>query len=485
MIVVLFAVFVLLMATGGMVIIWILCGLLIIAFGWFCIMVIAPIYFWITSKFISRSNFEKSNTVKSLLTAETGVLNAIDKTPTVMNKEELISDNPFRLLGVGSSTPLQILRRKAEAVSRSAAVGLTVSIPLEAEFGAGGLSELAQSARSLANDPTMRTAYRIMWPLNDAAIPFILNGDSISSKTNFPADEIIQLNFLNAWYNFLGLQSSENASVAFQHWSNLFRNYEFQHRLEVLLQEEDNLPIDVAHTRSLEAQELVLQYLFRSVVNFSINQWNEGKYQSAVKILDVINSCKITGILKSREVLIHEAMEPVIEIGQRLSDEIQQHYTNVSDFTSGNTVSPPKELEQLEQLHKCLYSEPIVKAWNEVIEEWYLAIGWKMRNAAIDLNNDEDDTEGALQLIKDALKLARDSELKNKLLADQEDLKKILSDKKTRSYSRVFVLPKMLHTWDQSMVSDFVCMGIHLFQRIVIYFTQSIMSHYYSSQLFP
>ena len=78
-------------------------------------------------------------------------------------REPYITDNPFRLVGSGSALSQQELRRKAEATSRSALVGLNTVPPLESEFGYEDIEGLVASVRSLATAPKRRTAYRIMW----------------------------------------------------------------------------------------------------------------------------------------------------------------------------------------------------------------------------------------------------------------------------------------------------------------------------------
>ena len=152
-----------------------------------------------------KDGTETDGSVSGLCLSDPSEQNSSDARQNGANRkvrEPYITDNPFRLVGAGAAITQQQLRRKSEAISRSATVGLRTATPLETEFGSADIEDLVASVRSLATASSRRTAYRIMWPLSDHAVPCILSCQTLSVSALTP-EEVTQLNFLSAWYGFL------------------------------------------------------------------------------------------------------------------------------------------------------------------------------------------------------------------------------------------------------------------------------------------
>jgi hypothetical protein len=337
-------------------------------------------------------------------------------------REPYITDNPFRLVGAGAGITQQQLRRRSEAVSRSATVGLSTSPPLEIEFGSEDIEGLLASVRSLATSTVRRTAYRILWPLSDHAIPFILNGQSPADNALAP-EEFAQLTFLTAWYAFLRDKTSHRASEALNSWIDLYNDTAMDGRLKALIMEDDNLDEADAYERLLEAQEQIARHLLRRTASVAAQEWEAGNTTSAIEIIGALLNSALDDSMQE------EALDPLIEIGQGLVKRVEQLTSDLPPYMLGASTDPPRDLVQLERLWCALDNRhPMAGGWEDVVVHWYEVLGWKMREAAIKLNKQDDD-EGALAIVADALSMVRDAELKARLLEDRTSLEQILADK--------------------------------------------------------
>lgn len=340
-------------------------------------------------------------------------------------REPYITDNPFRLVGAGAAMTQQQLRRKSEAASRSAIVGLSTSPSLETEFGSEDIEGLAASVRSLATATVRRTAYRILWPLSDHAIPCILDGQSPAENALAP-EEFAQLTFLTAWYGFLRDKSPQRAAEALNSWIDLYNDTAMDSRLKALIMEDDNLDEDDAYERLLEAQEQIARHLLRRTASVAAQEWEAGNTTSATGIVGALLNSALDDSMQE------EALDPVIEIGQGQAQKVEQLTSDLPPYTRGASTDPPRELVQLERLSCALANRhPMAGGWGDIVEHWYLVLGWKMRGAALELKKQGDD-EGALTIVEDALSIVRDAELKERLLEDRSSLQTLVIIKRRR-----------------------------------------------------
>lgn len=83
-----------------------------------------------------------------------------------------LTENPFRLLNVGSATTYRDLLRKSRSAEHAARVGLAPQPALSHLFGDAELPNCADTVPGLGSDPVRLTLYRLFWPLSleDAAL---------------------------------------------------------------------------------------------------------------------------------------------------------------------------------------------------------------------------------------------------------------------------------------------------------------------------
>lgn len=335
-------------------------------------------------------------------------------------REQYITDNPFRLVGAGSALTQQQLRRKADTTSRSALVGLNTTPPLEAEFGSKDIERLVALVRSLATAPKRRTAYRIMWPLSDNAIPYIY--DENSSTILLAPEEAIQLTFLSSWYRFLRDKTPSGSTIALKAWIELYNEIALDERLKMLIMEDDNLNEDDANQQLIEAKYEIVQHLLQRTASVAAQEWEAGNLDSAIGIIKALLNSKFD------ETMQEEALEPLIGIGHNLAVIIEQLTADLPSYILGASTDAPPELIHLERLSKVLFKRhPIAGGWDHIINQWHSTLGWAMRKAALELNK-LDDNKGALTLADKALKVVRDAKVKEYLLKDRITYKQNLAN---------------------------------------------------------
>ncbi len=340
-------------------------------------------------------------------------------------KESFITDNPFRLVGTGSALSQQQLRRKADAAYRSALVGLNTASPLEAEFGADDIADLVATVRSLATAPKRRTAYRIMWPLSENAIPYIYEG--VSSTIVLAPEEMIQLTFLSCWYRFLRDKTSSISMSALKAWTVLYNEIALDERLKMLIMEDDNLNEDDANQQIIESQYEIARHLLKRTSSIAAQEWEAGNLDSAIGIIEAVLNSSFD------ETMQEEALEPLIGIGQNIAEKVEQLTLDLPPYIPGASMHTPSVVTDLERLSIVISRRhPISGGWAHIVNQWYSTFGWTLRKAALELN-EQNDNIGALALAEKALSVVRDPEVKEYLFKDrityQQNLANLERDK--------------------------------------------------------
>ncbi len=281
-----------------------------------------------------------------------------------MFRDQYLSENPFRLLGVGSSIAQEKLRRKAEQASKSAEIGIKSSSVHDDQFGKGDIQGVSVLVRDLSNDPTRRTVYRIMWPLSESSLTN-LNSLNVSTELSIPPEEILQLEFLLSWCCFIRQKGVTEASDCLEKWSSLYSNDAMDTRLQSLIQGEDDLSEDEALNTVFAAQDQLAQYILNKVISVSTEEWRNKNFNNATEIVrTVLNS-------PTDENMQDNALEPMIEIGERLSREIKDLIVELDQGRGGISSQIPSEVTELEILSETIAARhPVTGKWTDVTKKW-------------------------------------------------------------------------------------------------------------------
>lgn len=339
-------------------------------------------------------------------------------------QERNVTDNPYRALGVGSSTLFAALRRKADGAARAASVGLAADVPQQDVFGTIDLSELSSAVRSLDNNPARRTVLRIFWPLSEASIPLLVDGGPIR-RSELPDEEVAQLLFLFSWYAFLEDGSPEGATRALVLWQDLYSMDSMDARLVDLLVQEDAVGEDQAFQIVVEAQKTVALHILERVAMAAAAAMDAGDAEKAAKLAKTLLDSPIDDDLEE------QALVPLGECGQRLQEQVLNLIREMPDWRLGQSTAVPEEVEQLAKLGEVLSDRhPAATDWTTTAKRWRTAQCWRMRQESLRLNNERQNSSAALNVAQEALRLSGDPEQQAKLREDIAALIKIVEEEK-------------------------------------------------------
>jgi len=336
-------------------------------------------------------------------------------------QERFLSDNPFRVLCIGSDETFVSVRRKADAAEKAAKVGLLGDIPLADVLGTPSLEELPQVLRGLATDGKRRTCYRIMWPLSTSIIPLLLDGQRLLSS-HLPSEELAQLLFLTSWLSYLKSGTPTDAADALRRYKEMYSDGALGGRLIAVLIQEGEPEHDGASNVVADARRTVVQALLRQVSADAAELWNAGRTSGAASLIEVVLNSSIDRDLEDR------ALEPVVDIAHRLKERVELATSEMEVWHRGSSTEPPNEVIQLADISRSLMGRlPSAKDYQNTAQSWTETLVWRMRRESLRLNH-EGDNSGALEVTSAALKLAVTKEQKDRLRKDLAQFKKIVAD---------------------------------------------------------
>lgn len=185
-----------------------------------------------------------------------------------------VSDNPYRLLGVGSALGPDDLCRRAAATAQATFPRQAAQVGLRRVFGDEDLARCEAIARSLAIDPKRRTIYRCFWPLHYESLPdaalFALPGPSA------PPFVARQIAFLENWFAFLTTSDPGRLGNALADFRALRDDGGYAAGLARLLADEGE---DEADARRLveEAHGEVVALLLTAACRRAVESWESGQ----------------------------------------------------------------------------------------------------------------------------------------------------------------------------------------------------------------
>jgi hypothetical protein len=374
-----------------------------------------------------------------------------------MGREKYLTENPFRVLGVGSNLTQREVSRRASGMAQSAAVGLVAEPPFEEEFGPTDFTSLSASIRSMATDGVRRTVYRLLWPLGEASIAILKEGGTLSKK-DLPPDEFQHVLFLASWYEFLQSGAAEEAAEAMKLWEEfawmsskrivdggpnaekvalLLKRYgpaspvsdpigSICDRLIDALIEDDGLDLNQAANQVSLATDTVTGYVLNRVSLEAERLWTGGRRQQAVTL--------VRTVLESGygDDDIARGLTPIVATGDRMAHSIDELIQTLPDYEYGaSPPTTPEAVKHLGELSEALSTHhPSAGLWADKVLDWNSAVVSKMRSTALTLNSEKQNAK-ALSVIEMALRVARDPKWKSKL---DDDAQKIGGERLLRRY---------------------------------------------------
>lgn len=317
-----------------------------------------------------------------------------------------LKDNPFRLLGVGSCTPITKLRLLASAMEKQAAVGISIECAaLTHYYPQSDYSTVAANIRAITTDHVLRTSLRILWPVEQDGVKLVEG-----SRTTFTSFEV-QLDFIRSWIAFTFSEEPHSLDNALHALDELLSDIEFESLLTKILVEE-GLPHERAEEILGKAIEMVQQHVL-DVASKLAGALLEGETPcKGLSLLQVILDSPLDD--DAEDIAIGVALEA----GARIAKECEITIASLSNDIPGEDAGPPAEIELLDQLANVVGTRnPISAIWKDTADRWFDRKAIKMREYGLDLNAN-DKNSAALEVIESALGVSRSKKLQHLLKED-------------------------------------------------------------------
>ena len=222
-----------------------------------------------------------------------------------------LSDNVFRLAGIGSASPLRSLRQAVKRVEMGAKVGIRPYLALGDLLGDSEVENLSQILQKISSDPTECASHRILWffywnpeSLNNLSDSSLATQSS-SSGTKNEKDRLlaktseliecvevrnhasqIQKEFISCLLRFIIDEKANHLKELLEHY------YQFceccRHFLTELIVSDYNLAFDRAQEIADLALYRVAEVVLNTSIDISTKKFSENKVDEATSLIKVI-----------------------------------------------------------------------------------------------------------------------------------------------------------------------------------------------------
>lgn len=264
-----------------------------------------------------------------------------------------LTDNVFRLSGIGSCSSLSELRQAVRRAESGTKVGLKPSIPASFLLGESEVENLSVLLQCVSSDPVQRTAHRILWFLHwshrqsESSSEQSATGQATStptSRSNLPTavnsllenvqtpDKVsrVQRDFLLSLFSFLLNNKPYHLEKTLQQYYQFC--IESSEYLVSFISTENRCSEERAQLLLQEAQRYVAESILNSAVDLALELFSKNKFDEATRIISLIadspledewEDCALRRISQYTETLVEE-----IETAARNLNECDMDYVN-------------------------------------------------------------------------------------------------------------------------------------------------------------
>jgi hypothetical protein len=337
-----------------------------------------------------------------------------------------ISDNPYRLLAVGSSVSRRELGRKAQTAESAARVGLGPEAGLRQVFGGDEMPHCAGVVHSLATDHKRLTIYRLFWPFHFeeapggngtlADIDRLLTGGS--GEDSFSDT---QLRFLRAWLDFES--GSQCLPLALNAFADLYCNEECDEYLGRLLQTEGVREEDAPRIVE-EAQDEIIEHLLTSACQRAAHLWEKGDLAASLALVEAVCDSRFGADR------IDRALERISSLGDREMARVRSLIDEFYEWSPGQVLHDADTVDGLLRLAQAVKGRLSTAAlWIETVEARGGQVAWSMREYAVELANNTSDHEAAKTILLQAHALPAPAKVTEAIDQDLSELAQLIERK--------------------------------------------------------
>lgn len=304
-----------------------------------------------------------------------------------------LSDNVYRLAGVGGTATVAELRQAVKRIDLSLKVGQTVETPLQSLLGAQEMENLALHLQSVAVNPARRTCQRLMWFLywqpSDAApqTPEALEGHY--TATNMLCRT--QAQFLQAFLGFLETRSVEHLQTTLNALRELLNHKTIRRKgIEVIAEAED-IESEQAERYWDEARPLVAESVIGAAVQVALFSFENGAYEQGCKVVEAITEADLPSEW------MEPALRPLAEVGNALARRLQEAAKSLDEWTPNFKDPCKQDYARLTRLAKLLRGRlTAAMEWEAALQGWTDALAHAMGNYAVRRVNEQMEKIGSM-----------------------------------------------------------------------------------------
>ncbi|MEM4408354.1 MAG: hypothetical protein QXI19_06390 [Candidatus Caldarchaeum sp.] len=367
------------------------------------------------------------------------LLAPLDKTPVVMvyyfQVEEqtvserqcwvpYLSDNVYRLTGLGSRTSLIQLRQAAKRIEAGLKVGIVSEVPLSTLLGDEEIKNLSNHIRQISADAVKLVCHKLMWFLDWSADDIDLQDINQIAK-NVRRDTIacqIQSEFLEHLLRFISSHAPEELQESVLALDEWYSDDESDHYLTELVAREINLPLSQAQEILHLAQQIVAKAVLGVGVEIAIAHLESGDFSHGKDILTTIVDSPLEDDWE--DAVLAKVSDYVLPIVSRIR-EAARTYRKWSPDSGDPHAHDCEKIMSLVNLLRGRVTQVI--EWESVVQGWVDNLAMCMCNYAVERVNEILERLPLLQHSSDYTKIDVLMTLRTRLLEAQGIIKQALN----------------------------------------------------------
>ncbi|MFZ4508261.1 MAG: hypothetical protein ACOYON_11265 [Fimbriimonas sp.] len=279
-----------------------------------------------------------------------------------------ISDNPFRILGIGSRASLMDLER---AVALAQEQGLLEATHAR-EFGSSSISELVEAIASMRRDPSKWIAYCLYWPAARGSdilaktcdAEYVVPSRCYTVSERSVGGVLAQMRFLKYWKSFTQNPTHSALRGAMSCWNTVqcdkgLRSELCEHiAMQVCLDQAE------VESRITEGIGTATKSILDFAINIAFTFYQQDDIENCAAILSALDMCPQQNELEEL------GYGPFGLLGDRLAQEVADDKSALCYSDSHRAVLVPIAFFQLSELCELMDGlHPKQMAWNGVLRD--------------------------------------------------------------------------------------------------------------------
>lgn len=188
-----------------------------------------------------------------------------------------VSDNPFRLLGLPSATPIKDMQYAARRINDRLRRGQRHDVAMARQWGDEALDQVAMVVQKMAEDPILRCIYRLFWPLDRECLTGLPKADEYDGR--HPA----QIDFLNMFFFTQSAPDATLLGLMPRRWRAFREEASSRIRLRRLLHQEEGCGPQAADDLLAEAWRRAPDYIVAADLQWARTMWEAENAERACK----------------------------------------------------------------------------------------------------------------------------------------------------------------------------------------------------------